>query len=77
MAWEIHRVAYSVVDVEAKVGENESSSRWRPIGVSFLNSDGSETVLLDATPINGKIVLREKKQDDETPSAEPPAGTPG
>jgi hypothetical protein len=56
----IHRVAYTVN------GEGENS-RWRAIGVTFENKDGSETVLLDALPANGKLVLQlpKKKEDAE------------
>lgn len=58
MAHEIHRNAFTVVDPDPG---SEKKSRWTQIGVSFLNNDGSETVLLDAVPINGKIVLQEPK----------------
>ena len=51
-----HFVAHSVVDFE------EGKSRWKEIGVGFRNQDGSITVRLDATPVNGKIVLQEPKE---------------
>ena len=56
----IHRIAYAVAD-GAPDDKGESSSRWTRIGVSFLNKDNSETVFLDALPVNGKIILRKPK----------------
>jgi hypothetical protein len=38
--------------------------RWIKIGASFLNKDGSESVLLDALPVNGKLQLRTPKAKD-------------
>jgi len=63
MPKEIHRVAYAVADLEGK------DSRWTRIGVSFENKDGSETVLLDALPASGKIILQKPKPKEDTPSA--------
>ena len=56
----IHRIAYAVAD-GAQDDEGKSSTRWNRIGVSFLNKDDSETVFLDALPVNGKIILRKPK----------------
>lgn len=55
----IHRVAYAVEDVEGK-----DDSRWTRIGVSFENKDGSETILLAALPISGKLILQKPKEED-------------
>ena len=55
---DIHRVAWTVTSS----GEGEKARDfWTKIGRSFMNKDGSETVLLDAVPVNGKIILRDKK----------------
>jgi len=44
------------------VGDKESGKdRWTSIGVAFRNED-SITVLVDAVPVNGKIVLRPPKK---------------
>jgi len=59
MAQEIHRVAWTVME-STKEGA-DSREFWTKIGRSFLNKDGSETVLLDALPVNGKLILRDKK----------------
>ena len=59
----IKRVAYAVSDTSSKEGDEKS--RWTRIGASFLNKDGSESVLLDALPTNGKIVLQEPKEQDQ------------
>jgi hypothetical protein len=43
------------------VNDQESGKdRWSNIGVAFQNQD-SITVLLDAVPVNGKIVLTKPK----------------
>lgn len=69
MPHEIHRVAWTV----STTGEGEKAKDfWTRIGRSFLNKDGSETILLDALPINGKLILRDKKAA-EPASAEAPA----
>ena len=48
------------------VGDKESGKdRWTSIGVAFKNED-SITVLVDAVPVNGKIVLRPPKKPAET-----------
>jgi hypothetical protein len=38
--------------------ERQGKSYWIKIGAAFVNRDGSETVLLDAWPIGGKIQIR-------------------
>jgi hypothetical protein len=44
------------------VSDKESGKeRWTSIGVAFQN-EGSITVLVDAVPVNGKIVLRPPKK---------------
>jgi hypothetical protein len=45
------RHVFTVVDRGGK-------SYWIRIGAAFGNYDGSETVLLDALPINGKMQIR-------------------
>jgi hypothetical protein len=45
------RHVFTVVDRGGK-------SYWIRIGAAFGNYDGSETVLLDALPINGKLQIR-------------------
>lgn len=55
-----HRDVYVTAALPEKKGR-PAKSRWTRIGVSFLNKDGSETVVLDALPLNGRLVLREPK----------------
>ncbi len=45
------RHVFTVVDRSGK-------SYWVRIGAAFGNYDGSETVLLDALPLNGKMQIR-------------------
>ena len=49
-----HRIAYSIADRGGR-------SYWTRVGVTMLNKDGSETVLLDALPL-GRLVLQEAKK---------------
>jgi hypothetical protein len=58
--------AYSVIKRE---GQDDF---WLPIGAAFEHADGGElNVILQALPIDGKLVLRVPKDDDKT--AEQPA----
>ena len=44
------------------VVSTENGARWREIGVGFTSEKGDTiTVLLDALPANGKLVLRAPK----------------
>ncbi len=42
---------------------------WQPIGSCWTNRDGSFNLVLDALPIDGKICVRLRKED-ETQSGE-------
>jgi len=48
------RPDYSV----STVTSTENGDRWRDIGVAFASEGGTITVLLDALPVSGKLVLR-------------------
>jgi len=48
--------------VSTVVDAGDRQSRWREIGVGFLSDKGAITVLLDATPVNGKLVLTAPKE---------------
>ncbi|PIR24923.1 MAG: hypothetical protein COV43_07765 [Deltaproteobacteria bacterium CG11_big_fil_rev_8_21_14_0_20_42_23] len=41
--------------------EKEGKSRWKSIGVAFVNKDGSLNIFLDALPLNGKLHVRDAK----------------
>jgi hypothetical protein len=44
------------------VVSSENGDRWRDIGVGFTSDKGGTiTVLLDALPVSGKLVLRPPK----------------
>lgn len=49
-------IAFSVI------GEQGEKSRWREIGVGFDNKSDSITVLLDAAPLAGRMVLMRPKE---------------
>jgi len=38
------------------------------VGVAFENSDGSLNVKLDCLPLNGKLHIRERREQDSAPS---------
>ncbi|MBI1814056.1 MAG: hypothetical protein HYR72_03680 [Deltaproteobacteria bacterium] len=41
------------------VVQTDNGDRWRDIGVAFTSdTSGSITVLLDALPVSGKLILR-------------------
>ncbi len=40
------------------VVERNGKNYWVRIGTAFINRDGSETVYLDALPVNGRMVVR-------------------
>ena len=42
--------------------ERNGKSYWIKIGAAFPNHDGSETVLLDALPVNGRIQIRDAQK---------------
>jgi hypothetical protein len=65
---DIHRVAWAVTDPPQG---SKLKARWLRVGVFFLNKDGSETLLLDALPVSGKLVLQTPKVgEDEKEAAE-------
>lgn len=49
--------AYNIV-------ERNDKSYWHRIGSAFRNQDGSWNILLDSLPCNGKVQIREIKDDD-------------
>jgi hypothetical protein len=58
-------IVSSVVDV------GDDKSRWREIGVAFWNEKhDSMSVLLDAVPLSGKLVLMPPKQRSADQQAE-------
>lgn len=48
--------------------EGYEKAFWMRIGVAFQNRDGSFTVLLDAAPLDGKLHIREWREDEEVRS---------
>lgn len=65
-------IAYSVAGTSGQ-------TRWREVGVAFWNRKQSAlTVLLDAVPLSGRLVLSPPRKDaqaaGEAEAAEPVAG---
>ena len=47
------------------VETNRDKPLWNRIGTAFANRDGSFNVLLNALPVDGKLHIRESKQNGE------------
>lgn len=41
----------------------DDREHWVKLGAAFTNRDGSLTVRLNAVPVNGKLVIRERRTD--------------
>lgn len=41
----------------------DDREHWVKLGAAFTNRDGSLTVRLDAVPVNGKLVIRERSKE--------------
>ena len=60
----------------------QTKTSWTKVGTAFKARDGEGwNIILDALPVNGKLVMREPRQDgDRRPAARPPqrgsGGTP-
>jgi hypothetical protein len=52
------------------ITERDGKSFWIKIGAAFTNRDGSETVLLDALPVNAKLQIRERETAHKTAKKE-------
>ncbi len=42
----------------------DGKQAWVRLGAAFPNRDGSLTVLLDGVPVNGRLVIRDKRTGD-------------
>ena len=49
---------------------DDAKSFWTRIGAAFENKDKSLSVVLDALPVNGKIVLQVPKEKPDSPPSE-------
>lgn len=55
------------VAITYKDGEGKEKTRWRNIGVAFPHSKGEGfNVVLDAMPIDGKLVILPPKENDDS-----------
>lgn len=53
-------IAYVIVESKT----DDQKAFWNQIGVAFVNRDGSINVKLDAVPVDGKLQLRERQEND-------------
>lgn len=47
------------------IAERNGKSFWIKIGAAFSNQDGSDTVLLDALPVNGRMQIRQVQKTSD------------
>ncbi|HTP41178.1 MAG TPA: hypothetical protein VEI24_01870 [Nitrospiria bacterium] len=52
------------------IAQRNGKSYWIRIGAAFINQDGSETVLLDALPVTGRIQIRSAAENGKPDSAQ-------
>jgi hypothetical protein len=63
------RMNYRAYTVIRREGDEDF---WLPIGAAFAHKDGKGyNVTLQALPIDGKVVLRLPKDEDEQPKKDP------
>ncbi len=59
--------AYRAYTVIKRDGKDAKQDYWLNIGVAFAHEDGAGfNLLLQALPIDGKLVLRSHKETDKT-----------
>lgn len=56
-------------DVFTITEAGNGNSYWHRIGAAFTNRDGSLTVVLNALPLDGKLVIRELQEQEDTSKA--------
>ena len=49
---------YTMIDKDG-----DERSRWVKIGIGFINKDDSMNIYLDALPVNGKMNVRDAKNN--------------
>lgn len=54
----------AVSPVEYQAGD-EKKTRWVRCGSAWVKDDGKISVLLDALPVNGKLILMKPKAKDD------------
>jgi hypothetical protein len=51
-------------EVFSVVVDDKNEERWHKLGVAFVNKDDSLTILLDAYPLDRKLIIRDPKPRD-------------
>ena len=44
---------------------------WLRVGTAFENKDGSWSIVLDALPVNGRLIVRDERERDQVQNDEP------
>lgn len=57
------RPTHSVYTV--REARNGGKDHWVEIGAAWTNRDGSLAITLDATPVNGRLIVQERRVDDQ------------
>jgi hypothetical protein len=69
---ETERKKYAVFTIKER-GPGQKAIFIR-IGIAFVNRDGSYNIHLDASPLDGKLHMREWREDDRPQAAAPSNG---
>ena len=56
-------VAFQITETEMTDDKGNKVSFWNRIGAAWTNRDGSINLQLNSIPLDGKIQLREPKED--------------
>ncbi len=49
---------------------------WLRVGTAFENKDGSWSLMLDALPVNGKLIMRDQREREDRPDSSPRRAAP-
>jgi hypothetical protein len=56
-------IAFQIIETGKTNDKGEPINYWNRVGAGWVNKDGSINVQLNAIPMDGKIQLREPKDD--------------
>ena len=52
-------------------GKEGGKGYWMETGAAWTNRDGSLSVTLDALPVNGRLLIRERRESDQAGQGSP------
>lgn len=60
------RPDYEAFAVTTRGTGREEKTRWTQIGMGWKNERGSISIVLDAVPTNGRLVLKSPRPEDQS-----------